>query len=183
MSMRLRSSLVSSAARLRRSTWRTSVRFRCISLRAACRGRRSTRLSALRFLYGVTLRRADLPERIVHGREPQKLPVVLSTEEVVRFLEAVPGLKCRAALTTAYAAGLRASEVASLKVADIDSSRMVIRVELGKGGRDRWTERLRRVELDHAIGIVGGQVYPFDPAGIRRPVGTSTKGDHHVAIT
>src|SRR3954454_18534078 len=93
---------------------------------------------ALRFLYGVTLRRADLPERIVHAREPQKLPVVLSTEEVVRFLEAVPGLKCRAALTTAYAAGLRASEVASLKVADIDSSRMVIRVELGKGGRDRY---------------------------------------------
>jgi len=91
---------------------------------------------ALRFLYGVTLRRADL--RIVHAREPQKLAVVLSTEEVVRFLEAVPGLKCRAALTTAYAAGLRASEVASLKVADIDSSRMVIRVELGKGGRDRY---------------------------------------------
>jgi integrase/recombinase XerD len=93
---------------------------------------------ALRFLYGVTLRQADLPERIVYAREPQKLPVVLSTEEVVRFLEAVPSLKCRAALTTAYAAGLRASEVASLKVADIDSSRMVIRVELGKGGRDRY---------------------------------------------
>lgn len=93
---------------------------------------------ALRFLYGVTLRQADLPERIVYAREPQKLPVVLSTEEVVRFLEAVPSLKCRAALTTAYAAGLRASEVASLKIADIDSSRMVIRVELGKGGRDRY---------------------------------------------
>jgi integrase/recombinase XerD len=93
---------------------------------------------ALRFLYGVTLRQAELPERIVYAREPQKLPVVLSTEEVVRFLEAVPSLKCRAALTTAYAAGLRASEVASLKVADIDSSRMVIRVEQGKGGRDRY---------------------------------------------
>jgi integrase/recombinase XerD len=93
---------------------------------------------ALRFLYGVTLRQAELPERIVHAREPRKLPVVLSAEEVVRFLEAVPSLKCRAALTTAYAAGLRASEVASLKVADIDSSRMVIRVEQGKGGRDRY---------------------------------------------
>ena len=93
---------------------------------------------ALRFLYGVTLRQAELPERIVYAREPQKLPVVLSTEEVVRFLEAVASLKCRAALTTAYAAGLRASEVASLKVADIDSSRMVIRVEQGKGGRDRY---------------------------------------------
>jgi len=93
---------------------------------------------ALRFLYGVTLRRADLPERIAHAREPRKLPVVLSADEVVRFLEAVPSLKCRAALTTAYAAGLRASEVASLKVANIDSSRMVIRVEQGKGGRDRY---------------------------------------------
>src|SRR3954469_12976358 len=92
----------------------------------------------LALLFGVTLGRADLPERIPHAREPRKLPVVLSADEVVRFLEAVAGLKCRAALTTAYAAGLRASEVASLKVADIDSSRMVIRVELGKGGRDRY---------------------------------------------
>jgi integrase/recombinase XerD len=87
---------------------------------------------------GVTLRQADLPERIAYAREPEKLPVVLSTEEVVRFLEAVPSLKCRAALTTAYAAGLWASKVASLKVADIDSSRMVIRIDQGKGGRDRY---------------------------------------------
>ena len=93
---------------------------------------------ALRFLYGVTLGRPDLPERIAHAREPRTLPVVLSADEVVRFLEAVPSLKCRAALTTAYAAGLRASEVASLKVTNIDSSRMVIHVEQGKGGRDRY---------------------------------------------
>ncbi len=59
-------------------------------------------------------------------------------DEVVRFLEAVLSLKARAALTTAYAAGLRASEAAGIKVADIDSSRMVIRVEQGKGGRDRY---------------------------------------------
>jgi integrase/recombinase XerD len=93
---------------------------------------------ALRFLYGVTLKQADLPERIPHAREAQKLPVVLSADEVVRFLEAVPSLKARAALTTAYAAGLRASEAASLKVVDIDSRRMVIRIEQGKGGRDRY---------------------------------------------
>jgi integrase len=90
---------------------------------------------ALHFLYGVTLRQADLPERIAYAREPQKLPVVLSADEVVRFLEAVPSLKCRAALSTAYAAGLRASEVASRKIADIDSGRMVIRIEQGKGSR------------------------------------------------
>jgi site-specific recombinase XerD len=96
---------------------------------------------ALRFLFGVTLKQAaqaDLPERIPYAREPQKLPVVLGADEVVRFLEAVSSLKARAALTTAYAAGLRASEAASLKVSDIDSSRMVIRIEQGKGGRDRY---------------------------------------------
>jgi integrase len=70
--------------------------------------------------------------------EPRKLPVVLSSDEVVRFLEAVPSLKTRAALTTAYAAGLRASEAVGIKLADIDGERMVIRVEHGKGGKDRY---------------------------------------------
>src|SRR5580704_3244071 len=64
---------------------------------------------ALRFFYGVTLGHREIPERIPYAREPGKLPVVLSADEVVRFLEAVPSLKTRAALTTAYAAGLRAS--------------------------------------------------------------------------
>ncbi|QUD90203.1 site-specific integrase [Phenylobacterium montanum] len=93
---------------------------------------------ALRFFYGVTLGHGEIPERIAHAREPRKLPVVLSADEVVRFLEAVPSLKTRVALTTAYAAGLRASEAVGLKVGDIDSSRMVIRVEQGKGGKDRY---------------------------------------------
>jgi integrase/recombinase XerD len=93
---------------------------------------------ALRFFYGVTLGHGEIPERIPYAREPRKLPVVLSAEEVVAFLEAVPSLKARTALTTAYAAGLRASETVGLKVADIDSGRMVIRVEHGKGGKDRY---------------------------------------------
>ena len=93
---------------------------------------------ALRFFYGITLGRADLPERIPYARPPLKLPVVLSADEVVRFLEAVAGLSHRTALTTAYAAGLRAAEAVSLKIADIDSSRMVIRVEQGKGQKDRY---------------------------------------------
>ena len=75
---------------------------------------------------------AEVPERIVYAREPRRLPVVLSADEVVRFLEAVPSLKARAALTTAYAAG---SEVTGLRVADIDSGRMMIRIEHGKGAR------------------------------------------------
>jgi site-specific recombinase XerD len=93
---------------------------------------------ALRFFYGVTLGRGEIPERIAYAREPRKLPVVLNADEVVRFLEAVPSLKARTALTTAYAAGLRASEAVGLKVGEIDSGRMVIRVEHGKGGKDRY---------------------------------------------
>ena len=92
---------------------------------------------ALRFFYGVTLNRPEIPERIAYAREPRKLPVILSADEVVRFLEAVPSLKTRTALTTACAAGLRASEAVSLKVADIDSSRMLIQVRHGKGAKDR----------------------------------------------
>ncbi len=92
---------------------------------------------ALRFFYGVTLDRAEIPERIVYARTPRKLPAILSADEVVRFLEAVPSLKARTALTTAYAAGLRASEAVSLKVEDIDSDRMLIQVRHGKGAKDR----------------------------------------------
>jgi hypothetical protein len=93
---------------------------------------------ALRFFFGVTLGRPEAFDRIISAKEPKKLPVVLSGEEIVRFLQAVPGLRNRAALTTAYGAGLRVCEVAALKVGDIDSSRMVIRVEHGKGGKDRY---------------------------------------------
>ena len=102
---------------------------------------------ALRFLYGVTLRQADLPERIPYARTPRKLPVVLGADEVVCFLEAVPSLKARAALTTAYAAGRRASEAASIKVADIDSSRMVIRVEQCRGRSKSRPLQRRRIWL------------------------------------
>jgi integrase/recombinase XerD len=93
---------------------------------------------ALRFFYGVTLGCDAIPERIAYAREPRKLPAVLSADEVVRFLEAVSSLKARVALTTAYPASLRVSEVTGLKAADIDSDRMVIRIERGKGGKERY---------------------------------------------
>jgi site-specific recombinase XerD len=95
-------------------------------------------VSALRFFFGVTLGRDDANQGMTTVREPRKLPVVLSPEEVARVLDAAPGLKYRAALSVAYGAGLRASEVVSLKLADIDSERMVIRVEQGKGRKDRY---------------------------------------------
>jgi integrase/recombinase XerD len=90
-------------------------------------------VSALRFLFTVTLDRPDLSRRLVLVRQPRKLPAVLSVEEVGRLLEAAPGPKHKAALGTAYGAGLRVSEVVALKVGDIDSTRMLIRVEQGKG--------------------------------------------------
>ena len=93
---------------------------------------------ALRFFFGVTLGRTEAAERIVYGRAPEKLPPVLAPEEVARLLAAVAGLRNRVALTTAYAAGLRVGEVARLKVAAIDSPRMLIHIESGKGGRERY---------------------------------------------
>jgi len=95
-------------------------------------------VSALRFFFGVTLARSDATVGMTTVREPRKLPVILSPDEVRRLLDAAPGLKYRAALSVAYGAGLRACEIVSLKVTDIDSQRQVIRVEQGKGRKDRY---------------------------------------------
>jgi integrase/recombinase XerD len=96
-------------------------------------------VSAIRFLYTVTLERGWSVEAIIPTcRKPQKLPVVLSPEEIGRFLDAVEALKHRVILTICYAAGLRVSEAVRLTPAAIDSQRMVIRVELGKGQKDRY---------------------------------------------
>jgi site-specific recombinase XerD len=96
-------------------------------------------MSAMKFLYLTTLDK-DWPEKkFPYVRVPNRLPVVLSAEEVLWFLAHVTGLKYRAALMTAYGAGLRVSEVVSLKLTDIDSQRMLIRVEQGKGNKDRYT--------------------------------------------
>jgi integrase/recombinase XerD len=94
-------------------------------------------VSALRFFFTVTLDRADAIKHLTFVAEPRKIPVVLSPEEVARFLEAAPGVKYKAAFSVAYGAGLRVSEVATLKVSDIDSKRMMLRVEQGKGRKDR----------------------------------------------
>jgi integrase/recombinase XerD len=105
-------------------------------------GTASTTLNAtitgLRFFFEVTLGSPQRMAKMSPVREPRKLPVVLSAEEVTRLLDAAPNLKARAALSVAYGAGLRAAEVVSLKVGDIDSERMLIRVEQGKGCKDRY---------------------------------------------
>jgi len=94
-------------------------------------------MSALRFFYKVTMGRQDALEMIPLARQPQKLRQILTPEEVVRLIEAAPGRKYRCVFSIAYGAGLRSSEVVSLKVSDIDSTRMVLRIEDGKGGKDR----------------------------------------------
>jgi integrase/recombinase XerD len=93
---------------------------------------------ALRFLYLVTLHKDWAVEHIPFSRRPRQLPVVLSREEVSQFFQSIVKLKHRALLMTAFATGLRTSEVAHLRVSDIDSQRMVIRVYQGKGSKDRY---------------------------------------------
>lgn len=99
----------------------------------------NVRIISLRFLFSVTCGREEMKRYMQFHRKPRKLPIVLSVEEVATLLAAVPGpgLKYRAALGISYGAGLRASEVCNLKVKDIDSQRMLIHVDDGKGGRDR----------------------------------------------
>jgi site-specific recombinase XerD len=120
----------------------TAEDLRCYQLHLCERGvsriSLNAAITALRFLFEVTLGRGELMAKMSHVRVPRKLPVVLSPEEVERLLDAAPGLKYKAALSVAYGAGLRVSEVVALKVEDIDSRRMVIRVDQGKGRKDRY---------------------------------------------
>ena len=96
-------------------------------------------VAALRFLYKVSLKKDWSFEDVIPApKKPQKLPVVLSPEEVLQFLGCLVSIKHRAILTTCYAAGLRISEAVCLKPTDIDSQRMVIRVDQGKGQKDRY---------------------------------------------
>ena len=106
---------------------------------AAQPSKMNTQASALRFFFTITLGRPDLANQLARTHYPRTLPRVLSPEDVGRLLDAAPGpgLKYKAALSVAYGAGLRGGEVVMLRVSDIDSKRMLIRVEMGKGRKDR----------------------------------------------
>lgn len=127
-------------------------------------------ITGLKFFFDVTLGRGELMARMQTVRVPQKLPVVLSRDEVTRLIAAAPNLKSQTALSVAYSTGLRVSEVVALKVTDIDSKRMTLRVEQGKGSKDRYAmlspvllERLRAWwRLAHAQGkmLPGGWLFP-----------------------
>jgi integrase/recombinase XerD len=101
-------------------------------------GNLNATLTGLKFFFETTLERPEAMAKMSHVHEPRKLPLVLGLEEVTRLLQSADSLKYQAALGVAYGAGLRASEVVHLSVTDIDSERRVIRVEQGKGQRDRY---------------------------------------------
>src|SRR5262245_38492410 len=92
-------------------------------------------VAALRFFFTVTLDRPEMARHLTFVREPRRVPIVMSAEEVARFLEAAPGPKWKAALSAAYGAGLRVSEAVALKVSDVDSQRMLLRIEQGRAAR------------------------------------------------
>ena len=127
-------------------------------------------VSALCFFFTVTLDRPDLARRLTVVPYPRRIPMVLSVEEVMLLLQTASAPKYKAAFATAYGAGLRVSEVVALKVGDIDSERMLLRIERGKGGKDRhamlspqlldllrawWREGRRRSLL-----LPGGWLFP-----------------------
>ena len=131
-------------------------------------------ITGLKFFFTVTLDRPELMVRMQPVRVPRILPVVLSPDEVRRLIEAAGNLKHQTALSVAYGAGLRASEVVALKVTDVDSERMTLRIEQGKGRRDRYAmlspvllERLRawwRVARAQGKMLDGGWLFPgLDP--------------------
>jgi len=131
-------------------------------------------ITSLKFFFDVTVRRPDLTVGMQSVRVPQKLPVVLSRDEVARLIAAAPNLKYQTALALAYGAGLRVSEVVALKVGDIDSQRMTLRIEQAKGRKDRYAmlsplllQRLRTWwRVAHAQGkmLPGGWLFPgLDP--------------------
>jgi len=139
-------------------------------------------ITGLKFFFDVTLGRIELMAKMQPVRVAQKLPVVLSRPEVARLIAAAPNLKSQTALSIAYGAGLRASEVIALKVGDVDSQRMILRIEQGKGRKDRYAmlsplllDRLRVWwRVAHAQGrmLPGGWLFPglnpMDPVTTRQ---------------
>jgi integrase/recombinase XerD len=139
-------------------------------------------ITGLKFFFDVTLGHSELMAKMQPVRVPRTLPVVLNRDEVARLISAAPNLKYQTALSIAYGAGLRASEVSTLKIGDIDSQRMILRIEQGKGSKDRYAmlspallTRLRGWwRVAHAQGkmLPGGWLFPgqnpVDPVTTRQ---------------
>ncbi|MGF6260867.1 integrase/recombinase XerD [Paraburkholderia youngii] len=150
-------------------------------------------ITGLKFFFEITLRQPELMARMQPVRVPRVLPVVLSPDEVRRLIAAAGNLKHQTALSVAYGAGLRASEVVALKVGDIDSQRMTLRIEQGKGRKDRYAmlspvllERLRvwwRVARAQGKMLDGGWLFPgMDPVNPLTPKQLN-RAIHAAAVT
>ncbi|MGA3004530.1 MAG: site-specific integrase [Acetobacteraceae bacterium] len=145
-------------------------------------------VSALRFFFTQTIDRPDLARKLVRAAHPRNLPVVLSRDEVVRLLNATTTVKYQAALSVAYGAGLRVAEVAALKVTDVDSERMLLRVERGKGGRyrnamlpaDLLTLLREWWKVGRQQGVLHPQGWLFPGQDAMRPV--STRHLHRIVV-
>jgi integrase/recombinase XerD len=159
-------------------------------------------ISGLKFFFEITLDRSDLMAKMHSVRIPRTLPVILSPEEVTRLIAGAENLKHQVALSIAYGAGLRASEVVALKVGDIDSQRMTLRIQRGKGQKDRYAmlspvmlERLRtwwRVARSQGKMLPGGWLFPglnpIEPLSTRQlnraihAAADAAKLDKHVSM-
>jgi integrase/recombinase XerD len=145
-------------------------------------------VSALRFFFTHTIDRPDLARKLIRAVHPRNLPVVLSRDEVARLLNATTCLKHQSALSVAYGAGLRVAEVAALKVADIDSERMLIRVERGKGGRyrnamlpaDLLTLLREWWKVGHQQGVMHRDGWLFPGQHAMKPI--STRQLHRIVV-
>ena len=145
-------------------------------------------VSALRFFLTHTIDRPDLARKVIRVAHPRTLPVVLSRDEVARLLNATTCLKHQAALSVAYGAGLRVAEVAALKVADIDSERMLLRVERGKGGRyrnamlpaDLLTLLREWWKVGHQQGVMHRDGWLFPGQHAMKPI--STRQLHRIVV-
>ncbi len=145
-------------------------------------------VSALRFFFTHTIDRPDLARKLVRLAHPRKLPLVLSRDEVARRLDATTCLKHQAALSVAYGAGLRVAEVAHLKIADVDSERMLLRVERGKGGQyrnamlsaDLLTLLRQWWKVGRQQGVMHREGWLFPGQNAMKPI--STRQLHRVAV-
>jgi integrase/recombinase XerD len=145
-------------------------------------------VSALRFFFTHTIDRSDLARKLIRVAHPRNLPVVLSRDEVTRLLNAAICLKHQAALSVAYGAGLRVAEVAALKVSDIDSERMLLRVERGKGGRyrnailpaDLLTSLREWWKAGRQQGVMHAQGWLFPGQQATKPI--STRHLHRIVV-
>jgi integrase/recombinase XerD len=145
-------------------------------------------VSALRFFFTHTIDRPDLARKLIRTVHPRNLPVVLSRDEVARLLNATTCLKHQAALSVAYGAGLRVAEVAALKVTDVDSKRMLLRVERGKGGRyrnailpaDLLTLLRQWWKVGRQQGVMHAQGWLFPGQNATKPI--STRHLHRVVV-